>query len=166
MQTKKIKKKNLLFLTTYSSYNAFKNQTIDQAPILSLFMAIQLKKQQRQKELLKKLGIKPEDLEEKFILASGKGGQKVNKTSSAVYLKHRPTGIEAKASKDRSRETNRYLAREKLIETYQSQILGLKTKKAKQLQKKKKQKQRRAKKSAQKYKTSQVDQPADKKEIL
>ena len=100
-------------------------------------MAIQPKKQLKQQALLKELGIKPEDLEEKFILASGKGGQKVNKTSSAVYLKHRPTGIEVKESKDRSREVNRYLAREKLIETYQSQILGLKTKKANLLEKKK-----------------------------
>ena len=121
-------------------------------------MAIQPKKQHKQKALLKQLGIKPEDLEEKFILASGKGGQKVNKTSSAVYLKHLPTGIEVKASKDRSREVNRYLAREKLIEIYQSQILGLQTKKAKLLQKKKKQKQRRKRKSVKKYNPSQIDQ--------
>ncbi len=129
-------------------------------------MAIQPKKQLKQQALLKELGIKPEDLEEKFILASGKGGQKVNKTSSAVYLKHRPTGIEVKESKDRSREVNRYLAREKLIETYQSQILGLKTKKANLLEKKKKQKQRRKRKSVKKYQTLPSDQTADKKETI
>ena len=129
-------------------------------------MPIQAKKQQKQQALLKALGIRSEDLEEKFIHASGKGGQKVNKTSSAVYLKHRPTGIEVKESKDRSREVNRYLAREKLIETYQSQILGLKTKKANLLEKKKKQKQRRKRKSVKKYQTLPSDQTADKKETI
>ena len=112
------------------------------------------------------LGIKKADMDEKFIRSSKKGGQKVNKTSSAVYLKHRPTGIEVKESKDRSREVNRYLAREKLIETYQSQILGLKTKKANLLEKKKKQKQRRKRKSVKKYQTLPSDQTADKKETI
>src|SRR6185436_10588305 len=48
----------------------------------------------------KTLGIHESDLIEKFILGSGKGGQKVNKTSSCVYLKHIPTGIEVKCQQD------------------------------------------------------------------
>jgi len=61
-----------------------------------------------------KLGIHEDDLIEKFILGSGKGGQKVNKTSSCVYLKHLPTGIEVKCQASRSRETNRQTAREEI----------------------------------------------------
>ncbi|MFA5249880.1 MAG: peptide chain release factor-like protein [Parachlamydiales bacterium] len=57
------------------------------------------------------LGLKEEDLAEKFILGSGKGGQNLHKTSSCVYLKHLPTGLEVKCQKTRSREENRYLAR-------------------------------------------------------
>ena len=57
------------------------------------------------------LGIAENDLIEKFILASGRGGQKVQKTSSCVYLKHIPTGIEIKCQETRSREQNRYFAR-------------------------------------------------------
>lgn len=67
-------------------------------------------------------GIHPEDLEESFVLGSGAGGQKVNKTHSAVRLKHRPTGIEVKCSKDRSREANRFFARRLLLEKYKAHL--------------------------------------------
>lgn len=62
------------------------------------------------------LQICEEDLVEKFILGSGPGGQKINKTSSCVYLKHLPSGIEVKCQAGRSREANRHLARVELCE--------------------------------------------------
>ena len=62
------------------------------------------------------LGLHENDLLEKFILGSGKGGQKVNKTSSCVWLKHLPTGITVKCQQERSRELNRYYARLRLCE--------------------------------------------------
>ncbi len=58
-----------------------------------------------------RLGIAREDLEESFIRGSGHGGQKVNKTSSTVRLKHVPTGIEVRCQEERSLSQNRYLAR-------------------------------------------------------
>ena len=61
-------------------------------------------------------GIREEDIVEKFIRASGPGGQFVNKTSSCVYLKHIPTGIEVKCQKERSQALNRYAARKILAE--------------------------------------------------
>ncbi len=63
---------------------------------------------------LTKLGAPPSTLVEKFIQGSGAGGQKINKTSSCVYLKHLPTGIEVKCQGERSREVNRQMAREEL----------------------------------------------------
>ena len=63
-----------------------------------------------------KLRIAEEDLVEKFILGSGSGGQKINKTSSCVYLKHVPSGIEVKCQANRSREMNRFLARHELCD--------------------------------------------------
>lgn len=66
------------------------------------------------------LGIQEKDIEEKFIRSSGKGGQKVNKTSTCVYLKHIPTGIEVKCMKDRSQSVNRFLARRELVERIQA----------------------------------------------
>lgn len=65
-------------------------------------------------ERMQKLGIFEEDLVENFILGSGSGGQKINKTSSCVQLIHEPSGIEIKCQQSRSREKNRVLAREEL----------------------------------------------------
>lgn len=62
------------------------------------------------------LGIGEDELVEKFIRGTGSGGQKINKTSSCVFLQHPPSGIEVKVQRDRSRETNRLLAREELCQ--------------------------------------------------
>jgi protein subunit release factor B len=63
---------------------------------------------------LERMKIFEEDLEERFVLGSGSGGQKINKTSSCVYLKHLPTCQET-----RSREKNRVIARERLCEHFE-----------------------------------------------
>lgn len=65
---------------------------------------------------MQQLGIHEDDLLEKFIRGTGHGGQKVNKTSSCVYLKHLPTGIEVKCQLERSRVLNRRLARGELCD--------------------------------------------------
>jgi protein subunit release factor B len=56
------------------------------------------------------------DLHEKFVRGSGSGGQKINKTSNCVFLKHVPSGICVKCQMDRSREMNRFLARSELCQ--------------------------------------------------
>lgn len=63
---------------------------------------------------LRELGLRREDLVEKFIRSAGKGGQNVNKTSTCVYLKHLPTGIEVKCQQERSQAMNRITALELL----------------------------------------------------
>ena len=73
----------------------------------------------KQAQLMKRmqeLGISEQDLVEKFILGSGHGGQKVQKTASCVYLKHLPTGFEVKCQDSRMREDNRYFARKRLCD--------------------------------------------------
>ncbi len=97
-----------------------------------------------------KLGIKDDDIIEKFILGSGSGGQKVNKTASCVYLKHIPTNIEVKCQRGRSRELNRFLARRSLCEKVESLIEGVKTKREQEYQKIRQQKKRRSRKSKEK----------------
>ena len=56
------------------------------------------------------LGIKPDDVEERFVRGAGAGGQKINKTSSTVWLQHRPTGVEVRCQRERSQSVNRLLA--------------------------------------------------------
>lgn len=62
-------------------------------------------------KLMRSLGISEHDIEESFIRASAPGGSNVNKTSTCVYLKHIPTGIEVKCQQERYQAQNRYLAR-------------------------------------------------------
>ncbi len=95
------------------------------------------------KARMERLFIQENDLTEKFITGSGSGGQKINKTSSCVYLKHEPTGFEVKCQKERSRELNRFLARRELCDKIESQIHGIKTKKELAADKIRKQKKRR-----------------------
>jgi protein subunit release factor B len=54
-----------------------------------------------------KHGLDPADVEEKFVRGAGPGGQKINKTSSTVWLRHRPTGIEVRCQEERSQSANR-----------------------------------------------------------
>ena len=57
-----------------------------------------------------KIEIRDEDLEEKAIRSSGPGGQHVNKTSSAIQLRHLPTGILICCQAERGQHKNRAMA--------------------------------------------------------
>ena len=109
--------------------------------------------EEKNRQLRRKMdevGIREEDLLEKFIRASGNGGQKVNKTASCVYLKHLPSGIEIKCMKDRSQSLNRYLARRLLVEKLR-ESLGLATEKSNEAELIKKRKSRYRRRSKEKY---------------
>ena len=95
-------------------------------------------------------GIKEADLEEKFIRSSGKGGQKVNKSSTCVYLKHKPTGIEVKCQKERSQGLNRFLARRILVNKIDSLILGKNREEQRKIEKIRRQKRKRSKRAKEK----------------
>ncbi|MFH1460203.1 MAG: peptide chain release factor-like protein [Candidatus Omnitrophota bacterium] len=107
-------------------------------------------KQKSQKEQMALLGIKESQLVERFIRAQGPGGQKLNKTSSCVYLKHSPSGLEVKCQKTRSQTLNRFYARRILIEKIQSIILKQQTQEQERIAKIKKQKRKRSKKTREK----------------
>jgi len=73
-------------------------------------------------EKLAALGWRPEDVDERFIRGSGPGGQKINKTSSTVWLRHRPTGLEVRCQRERSQAANREAAWEDLCEKLASRV--------------------------------------------
>jgi protein subunit release factor B len=104
-------------------------------------------KQNKLYQKMAELGIFENDLEEKFIRSGGKGGQNVNKVSTAVYLKHLPTGIEVKAQMERSQLLNRYRARQILIEKIDQLKNKALSEKQQAIEKIKRQKRKRSKRA-------------------
>jgi peptide chain release factor len=71
-------------------------------------------------ERMRKFEVSETDLEESFARSSGPGGQNVNKVSTAVTLRHLPSGISVTVQDSRSQAVNRKLARERLLEAIES----------------------------------------------
>ncbi|MBP6084706.1 peptide chain release factor-like protein [Candidatus Gracilibacteria bacterium] len=97
--------------------------------------------------LAQQLKINQSDIEEQFVRGSGHGGQKVNKTSSTVLLRHSPTGIEVRCQKHREQSKNRLSAYKLLIQKIEHQIKGNASLQSQKIFKLRKQKQRRSKKA-------------------
>ncbi len=105
------------------------------------------KKQQGLAGKMERLGIRDEDLEESFVCSGGPGGQNVNKVSTCVLLKHRPTGLFIKCQKERTQAMNRYWARRLLADKLEAQILGRESEEAKRIAKIRRQKRKRSKRA-------------------
>lgn len=115
-----------------------------------MFSGVSPKKQKDLEKRMQKLGIREKDLVEKFIRSSGKGGQKLNKTSSRVYLKHIPTGTEIKCQEERYQSINRFLARRILADRIESMLLGKKAALRQRIEKIRRQKRKRSKRAKEK----------------
>ncbi len=111
---------------------------------------ISSQKQNELKNRMTALGLSEDSFVEKFVLGSGKGGQKINKTFSCVYLKHIPTGVEVKCQKDRSRALNRFMARRQLCDKLETIIFQNQSKELAEQAKIRKQKKRRSRKTKEK----------------
>lgn len=107
------------------------------------------------------LGVLPEHVEEAFIRGSGKGGQKINKTSSCVWLRHRPSGVEVRCQKYREQSKNRVAGYKLLIDKIEEKVKGVESKFARARFKVKRQKARRSRRAkekilAEKHRRSEV----------
>jgi protein subunit release factor B len=70
---------------------------------------------------MQRLRIQEDELEETFIRGTGAGGQKINKTSSTVVLRHLPSGVEIRCQRERSQAQNRHVARVELCDRLEAQ---------------------------------------------
>jgi len=107
-------------------------------------------KREQLQDFMKRMGVLDKDLTENFILGSGKGGQKVNKTASCVQLIHGPSGISIKCQRGRSRELNRYYARKELCEQIEVRKLGVLSRRRQAADKIRRQKRRRSRRQKEK----------------
>jgi protein subunit release factor B len=110
-------------------------------------ISISREKQEALQKRMESLGIFESDIVEKFIRSSGKGGQKVNKTSTCVYLKHVPTQIEVKCQKERYQALNRFHARRILIDKIEAMIKGKESEEQQRIEKIRRQKRKRSKRA-------------------
>jgi protein subunit release factor B len=106
-----------------------------------------LGKEKALREMMTRLGVREEDIVERFIRAQGPGGQNVNKVSTCVYLLHLLTGIEVKCQKERSQAQNRYRARQILLKKIESAVLGKLSEEQKRIEKIRRQKRRRSRRA-------------------
>ena len=104
-------------------------------------------KEQALADRLAALGIREEDLVEKFIRSGGHGGQNVNKVATCVYLKHLPTGTEVKCQQERSQALNRFLARRILADKIEQAVLGRQSAEEQRIAKIRRQKRKRSKRA-------------------
>ncbi len=93
------------------------------------------------------MGVRKEDIVERFIRAQGPGGQNVNKVSTCVHLRHLLTGIEVKCQQERSQAQNRYRAWQLLLKKIECAILRKSSEEQKRIEKIRRQKRRRSRRA-------------------
>jgi len=113
-------------------------------------MSISKEKQDRLNKKMDSLGVREDDIQESFVRSGGHGGQKINTTSSCVYLKHIQTGIEVKCQKERSQSLNRFFARRILLNKIEAMVKGRESQEQKRIEKIRRQKSRRSKRAKEK----------------
>ncbi len=117
-----------------------------------------------EKPLPPRRAILDDEITESFLKGSGPGGQKINKTSSAVQLKHLPTGIVIKNQSTRSRDQNRKFARKVLAEKLEELEKGDQSRTAIKAEKVRTKKASANKKSKRKYRQLEEQRSGDKPE--
>lgn len=98
-------------------------------------------------ERMRRMGVREGDWEERFVRSSGPGGQRTNKVSTCVVLRHRPSGLEVRCQRERLQVLNRLLARRLLLDRLDAQRLGRLSETAQRIAKIRRQKRRRSRRA-------------------
>jgi protein subunit release factor B len=85
---------------------------------------VSLEKEDQLAQRMASMGVREADLEETFVRSGGHGGQNVNKTSTCVMLRHRPTGLQVKSQSTRQQGLNRFIARRLLLDKIEQAKTG------------------------------------------
>lgn len=120
----------------------------------------------KEKDLLERmarLGVREEDLAEDFIRGSGAGGQKINKTSVVVLIRHERSGIEVRCQESRSQALNRFIARRILVEKLEERIFKRQSETRQAVEKLRRQKRKRSKRAKEKMLEGKKHQSEKKK---
>ena len=111
---------------------------------------VSIEKEIQLTERMKKWNVSESDIRETFVRAQGRGGQKVNKTSSCVMLVHIPTGISVKCQAGRSQAMNRFIARRILLDKIEGMQMGKMSAERQRIEKIRRQKKRRSRRGKEK----------------
>ena len=128
---------------------------------MSLFN-VSAQKERALLDRMKKLGVSEKDIEETFVRSSGPGGQKVNKSSSCVFIRHIPTGLAVKYRRERSQALNRFLARRLLLDKIERMQKGIVSRERERIEKIRRQKRKRSKRAKEKMLADKHRQAAKK----
>lgn len=99
---------------------------------------------------LAKLGIREQDLDERFVRSGGRGGQHVNKVATCVILTHQPSGLTVRCQEERSQGLNRFLARRRLADKMEERLLGEASRRRQAIEKIRRQKRKRSRRAKEK----------------
>ena len=102
-------------------------------------------------ERLGRLKINPALIEEGFTRGSGKGGQKINKTSNCVQLYYPPLDLAVRCQRERKRTVNRFLALRELVDRIEMEISPETSERLQEIEKRRRRKARRSERAAVKY---------------
>jgi protein subunit release factor B len=101
-------------------------------------------------ERMRLLGVREEDLDERFVRAGGAGGQNVNKVATCVVLHHAPSGVAVKCQEARTQAMNRFLARRRLCDELDARRRGAESEAAQRVAKIRRQKRKRSRRAKEK----------------